>query len=401
MTTTFKDLGVSHDVVTALDKSGITEPFPVQEATIPDGLAGRDICCKAPTGSGKTLAFGIPIVESVANAQPHKPRALILAPTRELAEQICGDLEPIAKAMDRDVTAIYGGVGYEPQRRALRNGVDIVVACPGRLGDLVEQKDLTLEEVDLVVIDEADRMADMGFLQDVRWLLNQTSSDRQTFLFSATLDSDAAVLSHHYQHDPVLHEAPNPESDNTEARHFFWKVDYTERLGAAEEVITRSSPAIVFCNTRVEVDRVALQLKRKELLVEAIHGGRSQKDRNRALARFSNGKVDALVATDVAARGIHVEGVESVIHWDSPEDVKNYLHRSGRTARAGESGIVVSFVQPAQTLATQVMQRQLVFDIGLTQPNADELGDPESGQRIDPTKKPDKPKRSTRRKRLL
>ena len=401
MTTTFKELGVSQRIVDTLEDGGVTAPFPVQEATIPDGLAGRDVCCKAPTGSGKTLAFGIPLIEKVANAKAHKPRALILAPTRELAEQICGDLEPLAKSMDRAITSIYGGVGYEPQRKALRNGVDIVVACPGRLGDLVEQKDLTLEEIDLVVIDEADRMADMGFLQDVRWLLNQTSSERQTFLFSATLDGDAAVLSHNYQRDPVLHQAASPESDKTEARHFFWKVDYTERLDAAEDVIKRSSPSIVFCNTRLEVDRVALQLERKELLVEAIHGGRSQKDRNRALDRFQKGKVDALIATDVAARGIHVDGVESIVHWDPPEDVKNYLHRSGRTARAGESGIVVSLVQPSQTLSTQVLQRQLVFTVGLEDPNADELADPTTGQRIDPTKKPAKRKRQSRRNRLL
>ena len=401
MTTTFTSLGVSQDIVDALKHGGITAPFPVQESTIPDGLAGRDVCCKAPTGSGKTLAFGIPLIEKVADARPHAPRALILAPTRELAEQICGDLEPLAKSMNRAVTAIYGGVGYEPQRKALRNGVDIVVACPGRLGDLVEQKDLTLEEVDLVVIDEADRMADMGFLQDVRWLLNQTSDERQTFLFSATLDGDAAVLSHHYQRDPVLHEAESPESDNTKARHLFWRVDYTERLDAAEDVITRSSPSIIFCNTRVEVDRVAHQLKRKELLVEAIHGGRSQKDRNRALDRFTRGKVDALVATDVAARGIHVEGVESVIHWDPPEDIKGYLHRSGRTGRAGESGLVVSLVQPSQTLGTQVLQRALVFDVGLDDADPHDIDDPDAGQRIDPNKKPPKPPRKTRRRRLL
>ena len=401
MTTTFKSLGVSQDIVDALEDGGITAPFPVQEATIPDGLAGRDVCCKAPTGSGKTLAFGIPLIEKVGDARPRAPRALILAPTRELAEQICGDLEPLAKSMDRAVTAIYGGVAYEPQRNALKNGVDIVVACPGRLGDLVEQKDLTLEEIDLVVIDEADRMADMGFLQDVRWLLNQTYDQRQTFLFSATLDGDAAVLSHHYQQDPVLHEAESPDSDNTKARHFFWRVDYTERLGAAEDVISRSSPSIIFCNTRVEVDRVAHQLKRKELLVEAIHGGRSQKDRNRALDRFTRRKVDALVATDVAARGIHVEGVESVIHWDPPEDVKGYLHRSGRTGRAGESGLVVSLVQPSQILGTQVLQRALVFDVGLDDVDPDAIGDPEAGQKIDPKKKPPKQKRNSRRRRLL
>jgi superfamily II DNA/RNA helicase len=388
-TATFKDLGVSKNIVEALLDQGIDAPFPVQSATIPDGLAGRDVCCKAPTGSGKTLAFGIPLIERVADAKPHKPRALILAPTRELAEQICTHLEPIAKAMDRKVTAIYGGVGYEPQRRALRDGVDIIVACPGRLGDLVEQKDLTLAEIDLVVIDEADRMADMGFLQDVRWIVNQT------------LDGDAAVLSHHYQRDPVIHESSNPESDNSLARHFFWRVAYTDRLQAAEEVLNRSSPSIVFCNTRSEVDRVALQLKRKDLLVEAIHGGRSQKERNQALERFTNGSVDALIATDVAARGIHVDGVESVIHWDAPEDVKAYLHRSGRTGRAGESGIVVSLVQPSQTLTIQVIQRQLVFEVGLEEPDATKIDDPANGQRIDPTKKPAKSKRPTRRRRLL
>ena len=398
---TFADLGVSQGIVDALLDLGIDAPFPVQAATIPDGLAGRDVCCKAPTGSGKTLAFGIPLIEKVADAEPHKPKALILAPTRELAEQICSDLEPLAKSMDRAVTAIYGGVGYEPQRRALKDGVDIVVACPGRLGDLVEQKDLTLAEVDLVVIDEADRMADMGFLQDVRWIVNQTSSERQTLLFSATLDGDAAVLSHHYQRDPVQHEAVSPESDNSLARHFFWRVEYTDRLKATEAVLSRSSPSIIFCNTRMEVDRVALQLKHRELLVEAIHGGRSQKDRNRALERFTKGKVDALIATDVAARGIHVDGVESVIHWDTPEDLKMYLHRSGRTGRAGESGIVVSLVQPSQTLTIQAIQRQLVFDVGLAEPDAGAFNDPDSGQHIDPNKKPAKQKRPSRRRRLI
>ncbi len=400
MTTTFQELGVSQDIVDALERNGITDPFPVQEATIPDGLAGRDVCCKAPTGSGKTLAFGIPLIERVGDAKPRRPRALILAPTRELAEQIYADLDPLAKARDRAVTAIYGGVGYEPQRRALREGVDIVVATPGRLGDLVEQKDLTLEEVDLVVIDEADRMADMGFLPDTRWLLNQTSQDRQTFLFSATLDGDAAVLSHHYQNDPVTHEAVSPESENVDARHFFWKVDYTDRLAATEEVLNRASPSIIFCNTRNEVDRVARQLHNRELLVEAIHGGRSQKDRNRALDRFTKGKVDALIATDVAARGIHVDGVGSVIHWDLPEDTKTYLHRSGRTGRAGESGIVVSLVQPSQTLATHAIQRQLVLEVGVGEADGRQLSDPEAGQHIDPTRKPPKRQRS-RRRRLL
>lgn len=399
--TTFKELGVSDAVVEALEAGGITAPFPVQAATIPDGLAGRDVCCKAPTGSGKTLAFGIPIVELIADAEPRAPRGLILAPTRELAEQINADLAPIAKAMNRAVTAIYGGVAYEPQRKALKNAVDIVVATPGRLADLVEQKDLTLEEVDRVVIDEADRMADMGFLPDVRWLLNQTSPDRQTFLFSATLDGDAAVLSHHYQNDPVQHEAESPDSDNTKARHFFWKVDYTERLDAAEEVITRSSPSIIFCNTRVEVDRVAKQLKRRELLVEAIHGGRSQRDRNRALDRFAKNQVDALIATDVAARGIHVDGVESVIHWDPPDDVKDYLHRSGRTGRAGESGLVVSLVQPSQTLGAQVLQRALVFKVGMDDREPDTLTDLDAGQHYDPTRKPPKAKRQSRKRRLL
>jgi len=401
MTTTFKSLGVSEDIVEALEHGGITAPFPVQQATIPDGLAGRDVCCKAPTGSGKTLAFGIPVIENVADAKPGKPHALVLAPTRELAEQICADLEPLAKSMNRAVTAIYGGVGYEPQRKALRNGVDIVVATPGRLGDLVEQKDLTLAEVNLVVIDEADRMADMGFLPDTRWLLNQTSNDRQTFLFSATLDGDAAVLSHHYQNDPVQHEAVSPDSENIEARHFFWKVEYTDRLAAAEDVISETSPSIVFCNTRNEVDRVAGQLKRRELLVEAIHGGRSQRDRNRALDRFTKGKVDALIATDVAARGIHVDGVGSVVHWDPPEDAKNYLHRSGRTGRAGETGIVVSLVQPSQTLAIHSMQRQLVLDVGLSEADAAALSNPQAGQRIDPNRKPVKQRRTSRRRRLL
>jgi superfamily II DNA/RNA helicase len=325
---------------------------------------------------------------------------MVLAPTRELAEQIANELEPLAKAIDRAVAVVYGGVSYSPQKSALNEGADIVVATPGRLGDLVDQKACDLSEVEYVVIDEADRMADMGFLNQVRWLVNQTTHDRQTLLFSATLDGDAAVLSHHYQNDPVRHEAEGPEPDATDARHLFWRVEYSERLDWVARVIEAAHPAIVFCNTRSGVDRLYRRLHKRGVKTDAIHGGRSQRERNRALDRFTRGSIDALIATDVAARGIHVDGVGCVIHWDPSEDGKGYLHRSGRTGRAGASGLVVSLVQPNLTLSVHSLQRQLGLEVGLGDPDLDEIHEG-SGQLIDQTAKPTPRKRQGRRRRLL
>ena len=318
MSPSFSDLGVPADLVDALDRRGISAPFEVQAATIPDILAGRDVCGRAPTGSGKTLAFGIPLLARIGKAAPKKPRALVLAPTRELAAQIQRELEPLARARGRSVYAVYGGVGYDPQRRALRKGVDVLVACPGRLYDLVEQNAVRLDSVSTVVVDEADRMADMGFLPQVRKLLDETNEDRQTVLFSATLDGAVAVLTREYQNNPTRHEVGAAEPDITLADHRFWKVEPGDRVERTADIITEAGPTIVFCRTRHGVDRVVQTLGKNGVRAAGIHGGRSQNQRDRALKSFTDGQVAALVATDVAARGIHVDDVACVVHFDLP-----------------------------------------------------------------------------------
>jgi superfamily II DNA/RNA helicase len=371
MTTTFAQLGVPDTICRALARNGITQPFAIQAATITDALAGRDVCGRAPTGSGKTLAFGIPIAINVERAKPKMPRALILAPTRELAEQIHEEIRSFAGQVR--IGVVYGGVGYGPQIAALRKGVDILVACPGRLEDLIEQGLVDLRAVDHIVLDEADRMADMGFMPAVRRLLEQTSSDRQTLLFSATLDGDVAKLTRDHQRDPVHHEVGEDTPDITAARHLFWKVPRAERTGVLAEAVGTAWPAIVFCRTRHGSDRLARQLDKAGIRTAAIHGGRSQSQRTRALSDFINGKVHALVATDVAARGIHVDDVAAVFHFDPPEDHKAYIHRSGRTARAGRSGVVISLLTPEQVKDAQRMQRQIGLDEPVGEPDAEVL----------------------------
>jgi superfamily II DNA/RNA helicase len=371
MTTTFAQLGVPGTICDALARNGITEPFAIQAATIIDALAGRDVCGRAPTGSGKTLAFGIPLVVNVEQARPKRPRGLVLAPTRELAEQIHEDLRTFAGPVR--IGVVYGGVGYGPQIAALRRGVDILVACPGRLEDLIEQGLVDLGNVDHVVLDEADRMADMGFMPAVRRLLDQTSSDRQTVLFSATLDGDVAKLTRDHQRDPVHHEVGEDTPDITAARHLFWKLPRAERTGVLAEAVGTAWPAIVFCRTRHGSDRLARQLGKAGIRTAAIHGGRSQSQRTRALSDFINGKVHALVATDVAARGIHVDDVAAVFHFDPPEDHKAYIHRSGRTARAGRSGVVISFLTSEQVREAHRMQRAIGLDEPVDAPDTEAL----------------------------
>jgi superfamily II DNA/RNA helicase len=355
----FTDLGVPEDLVAVLSQRGIEDPFPVQSLTIPDLLAGRDVCGSAPTGSGKTIAFGVPLVDRVGRAKPKQPRALVLAPTRELAAQIQRELAPLAEARSRRVFTVYGGVGYEPQRRAMRRGVDILVACPGRLEDLIAQRVVDLAKVDIVVIDEADRMADMGFLPAVRRILDATAKVRQTILFSATLDGDVGVITRSYQQDAVRLEVPGPESDALDAEHRFEAVHTSDRLTRAAEVIHAEGPTIVFCRTRHGADKIAKRLGAAGIQAAPIHGGLSQNQRDRALAAFTRGSVHALIATDVAARGIHVDDVACVLHYDPPTDAKTYVHRSGRTARKGATGVVVSFVAADQQRASRQMQREL------------------------------------------
>ncbi|MGI9613764.1 MAG: DEAD/DEAH box helicase [Acidimicrobiales bacterium] len=357
----FATLGVPDALVDALTRAGITEPFDIQRATIPDAIAGRDVLGRAPTGSGKTLAFGIPMLADLDRAESRRPSALILSPTRELAEQIRRELTPLADAVDLKVLAVYGGVGIGPQASALRRGIDVLVACPGRLQDLIDRGAVSLDHVSRVVVDEADRMADMGFLPAVRTLLDLTSAKRQTVLFSATLDRDVQVLIDAYQRDPARHEVGLVEPDLSTVTHRFIATDKSQKLGLTADLVDDAGPTMVFCRTRHGVDRVARQLKRVGVKAGWIHGGRTQSQRDAALHSFTTGRVQALVATDVAARGIHVDGVACVIHFDPPADGKDYVHRSGRTARAGADGVVVSLVNTDQKKAVAKLQK----DVGL------------------------------------
>jgi superfamily II DNA/RNA helicase len=371
----FADLGVPPRIVAVLDERGMTSAFEVQAATIPDLLAGRDLCGRAPTGSGKTIAFGIPTLVNTAKARPGHPTALILSPTRELADQIKDELAPLAKAADRSVHAVYGGVGYGPQTQAIRRGVDVLVACPGRLEDLISSGSVSLAEVGVVVVDEADRMADMGFLPAVKRLLDRTRSDRQTMLFSATLDGDIAELTRRYQNDPARAEVGEVEPDMTAMAHHFWSIDHEQRVDHTRDAVVAAGPTIVFTRTRHGADRLCKQLGKAGVEAAAIHGGRNQNQRTRALEAFTKGQVQALIATDVAARGIHVDGVACVVHFDPPEDDKTYLHRSGRTARAGAQGVVVSFVRDNNRKDVKTLQRDLGLAQVVTTPDATLLGD--------------------------
>jgi superfamily II DNA/RNA helicase/cold shock CspA family protein len=383
MLPSFADLGVPAPLCATLDRRGITEPFPIQAATLPDVLAGRDVAGKAPTGSGKTLAFGLGIARLAADAgpaRPRQPRALVLVPTRELAAQVQRELAAlIDERRVGPVPAIYGGVGYGPQRRLLARGPSAVVACPGRLEDLVATGDVRLDQVELVVVDEADRMADMGFLPAVRRLLDLTPDGRQTLLFSATLDGDVDALVRRYQQDPVRHEVEGDADDGAAVEHLFFTVPREKRVALAAEVVSRAGPTFVFTRTRHGADRVAHQLGKAGVKAAAIHGRRTQAQRDQALARFTAGRVQALVATDVAARGIHVDGVACVVHFDLPEDPKDYVHRSGRTGRAGAPGLVVSLVPDDGRKAVRALQRQL----GRTEP----FTDPDLGL-LDPSPAP-------------
>ena len=369
--TSFAELGVPAAIVEALSASGITQPFAIQAETIPDLIDGRDVIGRAPTGSGKTLAFGIPAVAMALERGPaHKkrPRILILAPTRELAGQIHDELAPMLAAVGRHGLAVYGGVGLQPQINRLSSGVDVLVATPGRLEDLIQQRVVSLAEVEYVVIDEADRMADMGFMPAVKRLLDQAGDNPQTVLYSATLDGEVAKLTKAYQSDPVRHEVGEATPDLDKMTHYFWKLPRPERIPLCASVIATFGRTIVFTRTRHGADRAARQLTRAGVPAVPIHGNRSQNQRQRALDDFARGKAAALVATDVAARGIHVDAVECVVHFDPVDEDSAYVHRSGRTARAGARGTVVSFVDPGQVKDVQKMKRRLELPQEITPP---------------------------------
>ena len=359
---TFSDLGVSPDFVTALEAMGRTSPFPVQALTIPDALAGRDVCGKAKTGSGKTLAFGLPVLERVKTAEPRRPRALILVPTRELCVQVKDELAPLGKARGTTVSAIYGGAKMETQVKELQKGVEIVVATPGRMIDMIERKEIFLDDVDQVVLDEADRMADMGFLPQVEWILRHIPGQHQTLLFSATLDGVVDTLIKRYQTDPVMHEVVSEEVSVDQMQHRFLSVHDMDKAKVAAAIIRGTERTIIFVRTKRAADRVASDLRREGVEAESIHGDLRQSQREKALKDFGDGKLHALVATDVAARGIHVDDIDVVIHYDPPEDHKDYVHRSGRTARAGESGVVVTLVLWNEELPVKRLLKRLKID---------------------------------------
>jgi superfamily II DNA/RNA helicase len=363
-TTQFADLGIDQDLVDALAERGITAPFEIQALAIPDGLAGRDVCGKAKTGSGKTLAFGLPLIQRLPKAKPRYPTGLTLVPTRELAVQVCKELAPLAAVRGLTVEAIYGGAPIEKQIAALAKGVDFVVATPGRMIDLIQQGEVSVTDLEGVVIDEADRMADMGFMPQVEWILRHAEKDHQTLLFSATLDGMVGALISRYQNDPVTYQVAAREVTVAEMEHRFLAVHEMDRVRVAARIIGASNRTIIFSRTKWGADKLTGKLVGENVKAAAIHGDLRQAQREKALADFIAGKIECLVATDVAARGIHVDDVEVVIHYDPPSDAKTYVHRSGRTARAGESGMVVSLVLWNEELEVRKLLRRL----GMKQP---------------------------------
>ena len=367
MSKTFVELGVTQAVVDALRAGGIEHAFPIQEMTISDALAGRDVCGKAKTGSGKTLAFGIPTVQAMADEPKNRIGGVILVPTRELATQVFAELEPLAKAVGLRALAVYGGADIEKQISKLNKGIELIVATPGRMIDLMDRGVIDVAPVTHVVIDEADRMADMGFLPQVEWILRRIEAEHQTLLFSATLDGAIDGLVTRYQNDPVRHEVESDEVTVDEMVHRFVTVHEMDRNKVVAAIVNSAKKTMVFCNTKRMCDRLAGDLEKLDVHAEPIHGDLRQRQREKALADFSNGKTQALVATDVAARGIHVDDVDVVIHFDVPDDHKTYLHRSGRTARAGGSGLAVTLVLWNQELEVKRMQKRLALEIPIVE----------------------------------
>jgi superfamily II DNA/RNA helicase len=365
--TTFSSLGVSPELTAVLSEQGIVSPFPVQELTIADALAGRDVCGKAKTGSGKTLAFGLPLLMQTKRAKPGAPVSLVLVPTRELAVQVAEVLEPLAKAVDLRVAVVYGGSDLDRQMKRLTRGVDVVVATPGRLIDFVDRGSVSLAAVTTLVVDEADRMADMGFLPQVEWLLRRMPTERQTLLFSATLDSAVDQVVRRHLRDPVLHEVKERQLTVAEMQHRFLKVHQLDKAKVCAAIVGGAEKTLCFVRTKRGADRLVTDLRAEGMRAEAIHGDLRQSAREQALDKFTAGKLPALVATDVAARGLDIEGVDVVVHFDPPEDHKGYLHRSGRTARAGEGGVAVTLVLWDQELAIERLQRRLGLDVPLVE----------------------------------
>ena len=362
------NLGVDEQIVSSLIKRGIKTPFPIQGLTIPDALRGNDVCGKAKTGSGKTLAFGIPMVQNLDQPSgDNNPRGLIMVPTRELATQVKEELDPLLNGKSLTAVAIYGGANIEEQIKAIKRGTDIIVATPGRMIDLLEREEISLQSLEMVVLDEADRMADMGFLPQVEWILRRVDRNHQTLLFSATLDGVVNTLIQRYQSNPIMHEVEAKEITVEEMTHRFLHVHERDKVKVAAAITRSVSRTLIFSNTKAGCDRLVKKLLTEGIRAQAIHGDLRQNIREKALARFASGKLPVLVATDVAARGIHVDGVEVVIHYDPPSDHKTYLHRSGRTARAGTDGLVVTLSLWDEELIVKRLQKRVGLDMELVE----------------------------------
>ncbi len=372
MSKLFTELGISQPIASALSAKGISSAFPIQELTIPDALAGRDVSGKAKTGSGKTLAFGLPTIQQLGTYRKENPDsktlgALILVPTRELATQVADEMKPLVEAVNVSSLAIYGGSDIDKQIRKLSKGVDLVVATPGRMIDLLEREAVSVSEVRHVVLDEADRMADMGFLPQVEWILRRIENEHQTLLFSATLDGAINGLVKRYQTDPIKKELEESEVTVEQMSHRFVTVHDMDRDKVVASIVGSATRTMVFCNTKRMCDKLVKQLNALDVKVTAIHGDLRQSQREKALKKFTDGTLQALVATDVAARGIHVDDVDIVVHFDPPDDHKTYLHRSGRTARAGGSGVAVTLVLWNQELEVKRLQKRLSLDMPIVE----------------------------------
>jgi superfamily II DNA/RNA helicase len=360
----FGELALPDELLRMLTSLGMNEPFPIQAATLPNSLAGRDVLGRGRTGSGKTLAFGLALLARTAGrrAEPRSPLALVLVPTRELAQQVTEALTPYARSLKLRLATVVGGMSIGRQAGALRGGVEIVVATPGRLKDLIDRGDCRLDEVAVTVLDEADQMADMGFMPQVTALLDQVRPEGQRMLFSATLDRNVDLLVRRYLHDPVVHSVDPSAGAVTTMEHHVLHVNPVDKHAATTEIAARDGRVIMFLDTKHAVDRLTRDLLGVGVRAAALHGGKSQPQRTRTLAQFKSGHVTVLVATNVAARGIHVDSLDLVVNVDPPADHKDYLHRGGRTARAGESGSVVTLVLPHQR---REMSR-LMRDAGIT-----------------------------------
>ncbi|MFC9789777.1 DEAD/DEAH box helicase [Rhodococcus sp. NPDC127528] len=362
---TFAALGLPPTLVQSLNREKITAPFPIQAAVIPDILAGRDVLGRGPTGSGKTLAFGLPMLVRLAGAPsvPKRPRGLVLAPTRELAAQIERALDESALSLGLRVAVVYGGVPTKNQAQRLARGVDLLVATPGRLADLIDQGAVSLADIRVTTIDEADHMAAIGFLPQVTTLLDRTPAAGQRLLFSATLDGDVDTLVRTYLRDPVTHATTGAAAVVEGTAHHMLFVSRADKPAVVAEIASRPGRTIMFARTQHGVDRVVAQLRAVGVAAGALHGGKSQNYRTHALSAFSSGETPVLVATDVAARGIHVDDISLVVHVDPPADPKDYLHRAGRTARAGETGTVVTLVTEDQREEVAALTRKAGVDL--------------------------------------